>query len=225
MNEITLPLLRRALPKNLRHNASEELVDKLNNISKDPEVAEQIRSNYINYTYVLQEGKFDTDEYLNAIKYISFKLMGLSNKDSYLRAFPDKYADLLARGATEKDISAYVASYNRGKLVNLVLEQTMVPSWILNQDIYQKAINTQARLMSGARSERVQCMAADSLLKALAKPEAVAPMINIDMRKDSGLEDMKKALVDLAKKQQELIASGATTKEVIEQELVMEEDE
>jgi hypothetical protein len=101
----------------------------------------------------------------------------------------------------------------------------MVPSWILNQDIYQKAINTQARLMSGARSERVQCMAADSLLKALAKPEAVAPMINIDMRKDSGLEDMKKALVDLAKKQQELIASGATTKEVIEQELVMEDED
>ncbi|MBQ7430427.1 MAG: hypothetical protein IJV29_12215 [Butyrivibrio sp.] len=224
MTQITLPLLTRALPKNLRHNASQELVDKLNAISSDPEVAEIMKKNYINYTYVLQEGKFDTDEYLNAIKYVSFKLMGLSNKESYIRAFPDKYNNFLARGITEKDQAAYVASYNKGKLVNLILEQTLVPTWVLNQDIYQKAINTQAELMANAKSERVRAMAADSILNHLKKPDAVAPLVNIDMRKDSGIEDMKKALVELAKKQQELIKTGATTKEVIEQDLVIEND-
>jgi len=58
----------------------------------------------------------------------------------------------------------------------------------------------------------------------LKKPDAVAPLINIDMRKDSGLEDMKKALVSLAQKQQELIERGANTKDVIEQDLVIKED-
>ena len=225
MEQITLPLLEKALPKSLKRYATQKLLDKLNNVASDPVAAEEIKRNFIGYTHVLTNGKFDTTEYLNAIKYVSYKLMGFTNKESYIKTFPDRYQDFLIRGVSEKDQAAYVAAYNKGKLVNLILEQTLVPTWVLNQDVYQKAINTQAELMANAKSERVRAMAADSILNHLKKPDAVAPLVNIDMRKDSGIEDMKKALVELAKKQQELIASGATTKEVIEQELVMEDEE
>lgn len=225
MEQITLPLLEKALPKNLRRCATQELLDKLNNVASDPVEAEEIKKNFIGYTHILQEGKFDANEYLNAIKYVSYKLMGFSNQESYIKTFPDRYQNFLVRGVSAKDQAAYVAAYNKGKLVNLILEQTLVPTWVLNQDIYQKAINTQAELMANAKSERVRAMAADSILNHLKKPDAVAPLVNIDMRKDSGIEDMKKALVELAKKQQELIKAGATTKEVIEQDLVIEEND
>lgn len=223
MDPITLPLLEKALPKNLKKSATQELLDKLNNAASDPVEAEEIKKNFIGYAHILQEGKFDTKEYLNAVKYVTYKVMGFTNKESYIKTFPDRYQDFLVRGVSPKDQAAYIAAYNKGKLVNLILEQTIVPTWILNQDVYQKAINTQAELMVNARSERVRAMAADSILNHLKKPDAVAPLVNIDMRKDSGLEDMKKALVDLAKKQQELIASGATTKEVIEQDLIVDD--
>ena len=150
--------------------------------------------------------------------------MNLTNVDSYARTFPQRYAGLLARGTSQKDIASYVSAYNRGKLVNLILEQTLVPSWVLNQDIYQKAINTQAELMNNAKSERVKCMAADSILKALAKPEAAGPLVNIDMKESSGINELKQALVELAANQKKSIEKGILTpKNIVEAEIVNEQ--
>ena len=167
---LTLDNVKRAVPAKLKDSIEQSFVDKLNNLANDPIVADQIRNNFISYAHVINDGKFSIEEYLSAVKYVSFKLMNLTNVDSYARTFPQRYSGLLAKGTSQKDIASYVSAYNRGKLVNLILEQTLVPSWVLNQDIYQKAINTQAELMNNAKSERVKCMAADSILKALAKP-------------------------------------------------------
>ena len=104
------------------------------------------------------------------------------------------------------------------------MEQSLIPSWVLNQDAYQKAINTQVRLMTEAKSERVQAMAADSILTHLAKPETEAPLINIDMRKGSGLDELKDALTSLAQKQKELIMNGVPTKDIVEQVLVPKDE-
>ena len=78
--------------------------------------------------------------------------------------------------------------------------------------------------MRTARSEKVQAMAADSLLKHLARPEAKdAPMINIDLRQGSGLDELKDAISSLARKQKELIEQGVATKEIAEQKLYAKE--
>ena len=104
-------------------------------------------------------------------------------------------------------------------------EQSLIPSWILNQDAYQEAINKNVQLMRTAKSEKVQAMAADSLLKHLAKPEVNdTPLINIDMRQGSGLDELKEAITSLAKKQKELIEGGVSTKEIAEQKLYVEEE-
>lgn len=217
---ITKDQLTRALPPKLKSSATQEIVDNLNNLQDNPVVAEQIRNNFISYTGVLSEGKFKAEDYLNAVKYVSYKLMGHTNKDAYFKTFPNRYTNLVASGISEKEISSYIYAYNKGKLVNLILEQTLVPTWVLNQDIYQKAINTQADLMINANSERVRAMAADSILNHLAKPEAAGPLINIDMRENSGLNELKDALVDLAKSQQEAIQSGVSPKTIAEQRIM-----
>lgn len=220
---ITEEQLKSALPPKLRTFASRELADKIDKITTDPEYAENIKENFLAYTNVLQEGRYKLDDYLNAVAYVSFKLMGYTNEEAYFRTFPDRYALLKAQGKTSRDISPYVAAYHRGKLVNKIMEQSLIPSWILNQDAYQEAINKNVQLMRTAKSEKVQAMAADSLLKHLAKPEVNdAPMINIDMRQGSGLDELRSAITSLAKKQKELIEGGVSTKEIAEQKLYAE---
>lgn len=222
--KLTLDNVKKAVPAKLKDSIEQSFVDKLNNLAHDPIVADQIRNNFISYAHVINDGKFSIEEYLSAVKYVSFKLMNLTNVDSYARTFPQRYAGLLAKGTSQKDIASYVSAYNRGKLVNLILEQTLVPSWVLNQDIYQKAINTQAELMNNAKSERVKCMAADSILKALAKPEAAGPLVNIDMKESSGINELKQALVELAANQKKSIEKGILTpKNIVEAEIINEQ--
>lgn len=222
---ITVDQLKESLPANLRTFATQDLASKLDQITTDPIYAESIKQNFISYTGVLQDGRYKTEDYLNAVAYVSFKLMGYNNQEAYFRTFPDRQANLIAQGRTPKEIASYVAAYHRNQLVNKIMEQSLIPSWVLNQDAYQKAINTQVRLMTEAKSERVQAMAADSILNHLKKPDVEAPLINIDMRKGSGLDELKEALSTLAQKQKELIQNNSVTvKDIVEQKLYGDTD-
>lgn len=218
---LTVEQVEKALPANLKNAATQAFTDHINNIVSDPLVAEQVRNNFISYTSVLKDGKFKTEDYLNAVTYVSYKLMGDSNQDAYFKTFPQRHAALIAKGTSNKDISAYVSAYNKGKLVNLILEQTLVPSWVLNADIYQRAINTQAELMIHANSEKVRCDAANSILTHLAKPKEAGPLINLDMRQDTGMNELKDLLTSLARKQRDMIQDGSvSTREIAEQQII-----
>ena len=222
---ISTDVLKESLPPALRTFATQELADKIDSITTDPLFANSIKENFITYTHVLQEGKYKMDDYLNAVTYVSFKLMGYTNQEAYFKTFPNRYANLLAQGKDEKTISSYVRAFHKGKLVNKIMEQSIIPSWVLNQDAYQEAINKNVQLMRTAKSEKVQAMAADSLLKHLSKPEVNdAPLINIDMREGSGLDELRDALTSLAQKQKELIMNGVPTKDIVEQVLVPKDE-
>jgi hypothetical protein len=219
---LTLHQVAHALPPNLKNNVTQQLVDNINNCVADPIMAEAIKDNFLSYTQVLSEGKFKTEDYLSAVMYVSFKLMGMTNQDAYARTFPARYRTLLNNGTSAKDISSYVAMYNKGRLVNLILEKSLIPTWVLNQHIYQKAINVQADLMSNANSEMVRMQAANSILTHLAKPKEVGPLINLDLREGSGLNELKATLTQLAQQQRDLIGQGVTTKSIADQGLVID---
>ena len=216
---LTLDELTEVMPMHLKSQATTELVDKVNKISADPDFNAEVKKNFVSYTQVLKEGKFKTSDYLNAVAYVTLKIMGFTNKDSYMRTFPDRYSALVARGANDKEISAYVASYNKNKLVNLIFEQTYIASWVLNQDVYQKAINTQAELMMTANSEKVRSDAANSILTHLKKPEDKHIELNIGVADNSGMNELKDMLGALAQRQQDLIAQGVPTIEIAHQKL------
>jgi hypothetical protein len=217
---LTLDQVQRALPPNLKTSATPALLDLINGISSDPIFAEQVRSNFISYTSVLRDGKYKTEDYVNAVTYVSFKLLGHSNQDAYFKTFPVRHANLVAKGTSSKDIAAYVSAYNKGKLVNAIMEQTLVPSWVLNQHMYQEALNVQADLMINSHSDKVRCDAANSILTHLAKPKEAGPLINIDMRENSGMNELKDALAKMAAQQQGLIQAGMSSKDVAAQRIV-----
>lgn len=212
--------IAQALPPQLKGSVNQKFVDLVNDLSADPEVAEHIRNNFLSYAVVLKDGKFKTEDYAHAVAYVSYKLMGLSNREAYVNTFPQRYQTLKARGATDRHISAYVAAYNKGKLVNLILEQTLIPVWVLNQDIYQKAINTQADLMLNAKSEKVRSDAANSILTHLKKPEKKEIELAISVPENSGMTELRDMLTSLAERQKALIDQGVTTREIAHQPIV-----
>ena len=220
--QLTKQEIVKALPPNLKSAVTDQLVDYVNNVTQDQEVAELMRDNFITYAKVMQEGRFKTEDYVNAVAYVSYKHMGLSNKEAYFKVFPHRHAALVAKGTSEKDIAAYVAGYHKGKLVNLIMEQSLVPVWIVNQDIYQKAINVQADLMQNAASEKVRSDAANSILTHLAKPKDAVAAINIDLRDTSGIRELKDTLTQLAQSQQDSIRQGSDTRTIVGADLIRE---
>lgn len=221
MNDlVTLEDVKNSLPKNLKCTVTQDLVDKLNSL-QDPEICNSIRESFISYNSILLQGKYKLSDYLNAIMYVTYKSMGHTNRDSYIKTFPDRYAELVAKGTPLKDIDALVSIYSKGKLVTNLLERVHIPVWLLNQDAYQKAINTQVELMTSARSEMVRMSAADSLLKHLAKPEIKDNAINLNINTSgSQLDELKDAITQLAQQQKSLIEKGVSAKTIAEQKII-----
>ena len=216
----TLDELDAALPLSLKGKMTPEIANNLNTIITDPQVAQAFRDNFVSYTNVLKEGKFKLESYMDAVAYVSFKLMGYTDRECYQRTFPGRYAELVAKGTSAKDIAAYVSAYNRGILVNKVLEQTLIPTYVLNQDVYQKAINTQADLMVNGKSEMVRMKAADSILNHLKRPEASKVEISMGIVDSKEVDDLKQAMLDLTRNQRALIEQGTPTKEIAHQRII-----
>jgi len=223
MTSMTVDLLKATLPKALQGNATQELADHINAIALDIEVAEEVRSNFLSYTKVLQDGKFKTEDYLNAVIYVTHKLMEYSNQDAWIRTFPVRYQTLVAKGSSPKDISAHVAAYHKNKLVNLILEQSITPSWLLNRDIYQRAINTQFELMTDPDvSDKVRSDAANSILTHLKPPEVKKVELEVGVKNGGGIADLMATMNQLARQQQEAIASGVPARQIARQQLTID---
>lgn len=221
MTLLTAEQFKQVVPNQFKACVSQELIDQINQTLADPDMYETYRDNLLGYAHVMREGKFKMEDYINAIKYCSHKIMGASNIDAYVKTFPDKYQAMLSAGKNAKDISSFVTAYNKNKLVNLILEQSMIPSWVLNQDMYQKALNHQLYLMLNAKSEKVQSDAANSILVHLKPPEVTKVELDIGLKKDSAMDDLKQNLAELALMQKQFISAGVTqVKDLAQQKLV-----
>ncbi len=180
------------------------------------------RENLLSYTKVMSDGKFKIENYLEAVRYVSHKLMGCTNIQAYMKTFPDKYNYFLQTGVSAKDIASYVTAYNKGKLVNLIFEQTIIPTHVLNQDLYQDALNVQADLMRNAKSEKVRSDAANSLLTQLRPPDVKKIELDIGVKENDAIRTLRDTTLQLAEQQRQAIAAGATNAEAIaHQRLIM----
>ena len=220
---LTIDQFKTALPDKVKKSVNQELIDQINKTLSEPELYEAYRDNLMSYTRVMADGRFKIQNYIDAVKYVSHKLMGCSNIDAYTKTFPQKYQNFLAQGVAAKDIASYVTAYNKSKLVNLIFEQTLIPAYVLNQDLYQKALNTQAELMIMAKSEKVRCDAANSLLTHLKMPETQKVELEIGVKEDSSIAALRATTLELARQQRLMVESGAmNAQEVAHGKLIIE---
>jgi len=216
----------RVLPKKLNHAISDSVIDQINQITADPIIKESFRENILSYTNVMKDGKFKIQQYIDAVRYVSHKLFGSSNVEAYTKTFPDRYQRFLNQATSQKDIASYVASYNKTKLVNLIFEQTLVPTHILNADMYQKALNAQAELMMTSNSDKVRSDAANSLLTHLRMPEANKIELDISVKEDKSITELRNSTLELVKTQRAMIVDGTmNAREVAHSKLLIAEDD
>ena len=208
MEPLSIDQFKLALPDKVKKSVNQELIDQINTTLSEPELFEAYRDNLLSYTKVMADGRFKVQEYLAAVKYVSHKLMGCTNIEAYSKTFPDKIHKFAQQGVAAKDIASYVTAYNKSKLVNLIFEQTLIPSYVLNQDLYQKALNVQADLMVTANSEKVRTDAANSLLTHLKMPEKQKVELDISVKEDSSINALRQATLELARAQRLAMQSG-----------------
>lgn len=197
-----------ALPVKYQTNIQEDTLEKINEILNEPEMLQTYRDNFISYTHILQNGKYKLEDYTNAIKYCSYKMAGLSNKDAYIKTFPDRYRQHKNNGTSEKAIDSYICAYNKNKLVTSILEQAYVPVWLINQDAVQKAINTLLDVVTNSESDKCRVDASIGLLNHLKPPE------NKKIQLDIGIDGASETLNDMRNAMRELVevqASGLNT--------------
>lgn len=215
--------LTAALPKHLQKSFNQAVVASINEVLSDRDERERFRENFIGYSSVLLDGKYSVQQYVDAVKYVSFKTMGLTNLDSFRKTFPNKIARYKRDGKTIEKINAFVSGYNKTKLVTAMLKQAAVPLYILNQDAAQEAINAHLKILRTSTNDLAIVKAADSLLSHLAPPVETQVSLNIGVADNTLFDDFRKETAALARQQQEMIKAGhMTAAQIAESRIVSE---
>lgn len=192
---------------------TQELVDKMNRLAQSEELSQIYKENLITYTSVLQKGAFTPDQYVSAVQYVSYRLMGNDVRPSWEKTFPDRYQKLLAKGASSKAIHSHASAYNKTKLVMGITEQSLIPSYIVNNGYFQEALDTAMEIVRDTdASDKNRIDALGKVLDHTAMPESL--MGSKEEISDKGLDiiaQLAKATADLAESKRASIASGDTT--------------
>ena len=209
---LTREMIDKALPKNVSLRMTDSMLTEINAVVDDPGLRENFRDNLVGFVGILKDGKYSLEAYVNAVKYCSFKLLGDTNIGAYTKTFPDRYQRMLTEGAEERHIHSVCSAYNRTILVNKIIEQSLVPSHILNAEYYQRALNKQVNLMDNPDvSFKVQTDAANSLLTHLKPPEISKIELDVNVREDKSILELQDTIRALALKQKQLIEGGTMT--------------
>jgi len=218
---ISMEELKEAMPAHVRKNISPELLDQINTVISDTEVAAVFKENVVGLSTVMREGKFKLDSYLHAVKFVSHKLLGDTHIGAWAKTFPNRFKAANKRGDSRSEMAAVASRYASSKLVILLMGQTMVPTHILNAPLYQQALNIQAELMMHAKSEKVRCDAAANLLATLKPPETKKIELDIGVKEDSTIQELRETTMALARQQRQMIESGAlSARSIAEAKLV-----
>jgi len=128
--QLTIEQFQRVLPKQVKAKLTPDMINNINGVISDPGIRDNYRDNLLSYTNVMQDGKYKIQSYIDAVRYVSHKLMGSSNVEAYTKTFPARYQRVIDENkhlepeAVGKILSSYVAAYNKTKLVVKVFEQT-----------------------------------------------------------------------------------------------------
>ena len=212
--------VRKLLPKNLRSSITQEFLNKLEASLGDSEVANQVKENFISYLNVLKTGKYKMDDYINAVKYVSYKLLGYSNIDAYVATFPDRYQRM--KNEEQKQIDAFVSMYNSNKLVVQILEQTIVPTYVLNAPLHQEALTTLARMIKDPEVRGMtKVKACEAILQYTKQPEVVKGELTIGIEQSDTINDLREIVETLADTHKVLLEKkGMTLKEIAEGNII-----
>lgn len=219
---MTLDELKGALPPRQKKLVTQGVVDIFNALESDEgeEFAEHYKQNFISMSTIMNNANYSMKDYVNAVKFSSYKLLQHTDIDAYKYTFPDRYERLMNKwlptGMTEEairgeKISPFVTAYRQNELPVKVMERALVPSRIFNAPLFQDALNVNASLMYTARSEMVRQAAADSILKYTENKEATKIELEVGIKGQDEVTALRTEMNRLAQEQQSGIQAGSVT--------------
>ena len=217
---LALEAVKKLVPKNQRTMITQEFLDKIEASVQDSLIAEQFKENFITYLNVLSKGKYKMEDYISAIKYVSYKLLGYTNIDAYAATFPERYNRLKKEG--QQKIDAFVAMYNKGKLVMQIYEQTIVPTYVLNAPLHQEALNELAKMIKDPSVRGMtKVKACEAILQNTKQPEIIKGELTIGMEQQDTISDLRDVVEQLAEVNRLSIAKKVKSiKEVAEAKII-----
>lgn len=220
---LTLEEVKAAMPGTKKKLVTQSVVDKLNLIASEDE-AGNFAQQIITHASVMKSGPWSLDDYINAVRYVGYRLMEFNKKDSFSHTFPEKVKKWEAKGMDYNTMAKYMSAYNSNQLVNDIYDRALIPVHILNAGMFQEALNTQAHLMVSAKSEMVRTTAANSILTHLKAPVESKLTLDITTNSTDSVQELQETMALLAQKQVDMIASGQFhAKEVAEMKIIKDE--
>lgn len=195
--KLTVEAVKKLVPKGHRTLITQEFLDRIEESVSNSAIAEAFKENFLSWTNVLSMGKYKMENYLNAVRYVSFKLLGYSNIDAYAATFPENFQRLKDEGQTQ--IDAFCSMYNKTKLVMQIYEQTMVPSHVLNAPLYQEALNELAQMIKDPNIRGMtKVKACEAILQHTKAPEIIENKFTIGIEQQDTITSLREVTEQLA---------------------------
>ena len=221
--DLSVEKVRASVPRTFRDNITEDFLEKLEEAMKDPEAGRIMKDNFLTYSKVLEEfnGTIKIWDYVYAIKFISYKLLGYTLTEAFTRVFPNRVEKLVQEGS-ERRIASLAKHYNQNKLVNKIYQQTMIPSYVLNAPLFQEALDTLAEMI---RDDNVRGMAkvkaCETILSYTKPPEVTKAEVEVKVSRDSTIDELRDIAERFSKDMQKAISNGQiTATEAIESDII-----
>jgi hypothetical protein len=214
--DLSLELVQGLVPKHYKNSVTQELIDDLNRLSRDPDYGEEFKQSMLTSTSILggANSKWSLAMYVDAVKYFSLTAAQMSQADAYIAVFPERFQSRLDRGETKEDIRGEASRYNNSELVNKIRQQALVPLHLVNQGNVQIAINVLVDIATRGRSEMARVSAANGLLKELRAPESSKIEKDVGINKGNIIDDYEKAMLKMVAEQKRLIEAGGDLKSI-----------
>ena len=217
---LPIETVKKLVPKSQRGLITQDFLDKIEASVQNSLIAEEFKNNFITYLNVLSTGKYKMEDYISAVKYISFKLLGYSNVDAYAATFPDRYERLKREG--QEQIEAFASMYNKNKLVMQIYEQTIVPTYVLNAPLHQEALNELAKMIKDPSVRGMtKVKACEAILQHTKQPEIIKGELTIGIEQQDTISELRDVVEQLAEVNRLSIAKNIKSiKEVAEAKII-----
>lgn len=199
------------LPRGIGSTSSKILTDMINNMATgmDRVMGTYFRDNCIGWIDVVKGSKYSAQQYIDAVKYVTFRMSGDSQIRAYTKTFPDRISRMERDGISNSYLNSYVSAFNNSKLVADIYAQALAPTHIMYRDFFHNAILVQSEIMNNDKvSPKVRSDAANSLLTHLKAPEARKNELAITFEDNDAISQLKEAMVGLAQVQVQNIQNG-----------------
>ena len=223
MEDLTLEFVKDAVPKKCKSAVTQEFVDSLNKAMHSSAEGEIFVENFITYTGVINEGRFGLTEYLDAVKFVSCKLLGYTNVDAYKKVFPERWMRMERDGIKKKE--DFAQKYNGNLLVNKIYQQTIVPTWVLNAPLHQKALTELGRMIDDPSVRGMtKVKACEAILNATKQPEVVKNEVQISLGQTDTIAELRSVTAKLADTLKQGLENGQKSLRSVAEERIVDAD-